>query len=51
MEDTELRKGLADGLGVRDWKRQMLCVELEAALYKAGFMKCWEVLHQEKPDR
>ena len=43
-EDTELRQGLVDGLGVRGWRRQMLCIELEAALYKAGFMKRWEVL-------
>ena len=43
-EDTELRQGLVDGLGVGGWRRQMLYVELEAALYKAGFMKHWEVL-------
>ena len=44
MEDTDLRQGLADRLGVRGQRRLMLCVELEAALYKAGFMKRWEVL-------
>ena len=43
-EDADVRQGLVDGLGVRGWRRQMLCIELEAALYKAGFMKRWEVL-------
>ena len=43
-EDAVVRQSLVDGLGVRGWRRQMLCIELEAALYKAGFMKRWEVL-------
>ena len=43
-EDTDSRQRLVDELGVRGWRRQMLCVELEAALYKAGLMKRWGVL-------
>ena len=43
-EDTDSRERLVDELGVRGWRRQMLCVELEAALYKASLMKRWEVL-------
>ena len=42
-EDTDSRQRLVDELGVRGWRRQMLCVELEAALYKAGLMKRWGV--------
>ena len=30
-------------LGVRGWRRQILCVELEAVLCKAGLVKRWEV--------
>ena len=42
--DADLRQRLVDELGVRGWRRAMFCVELEAALYKAGLMKHWEVL-------
>ena len=43
-DDTDLRQSLVDELGVRGWRRGMFCLELEAALYKAGLMKRWEVL-------
>jgi hypothetical protein len=39
--DADFRQMLVDEVGVRGW---MSCVELEAALYRAGSMKCWEVL-------
>jgi len=45
MEDNaDFRQRLVDELGVRAWRREMFCLELEAALYKAGLMKRWEVL-------
>jgi hypothetical protein len=42
--DADFRQKLVDELGVKGWRRGMFCVELEAALYKAGLMKRWEVL-------
>ena len=42
--DADFRQRLVDDVGVRGWRRGMFCVELEAALYKAGLMKRWEVL-------
>jgi len=42
--DADFRQRLVDEVGVRGWRRGMFCVELEAALYKAGLMKRWEVL-------
>jgi len=41
--DSDFRQKLVDELGVRGWKREMFCLELEAALYRAGLMKRWEV--------
>ena len=41
---ADFRQRLVDELGVRGWRRHMFCVELEAALYRAGLMKRWEVL-------
>ena len=43
-DDTDFRQRLVDELGVEGWRREMFCIELEAALYKAGLMKRWEVL-------
>ena len=42
--DADFRQRLVDDVGVRGWRRGMFCIELEAALYKAGLMKRWEVL-------
>ena len=42
--DADFRQRLVDEVGVRGWRREMFCVELEAALYRAGLMKRWEVL-------
>lgn len=42
--DADFRQRLVDESGVKGWRRGMFCVELEAALYKAGLMKRWEVL-------
>ena len=42
--DNDYRQKSVDELGVQGWKREMFCLELEAALYKAGLMKRWEVL-------
>ena len=42
--DSDYRQKLVDELGVRGWRREMFCLELEAALYRAGLMKRWEVL-------
>lgn len=42
--DADFRQRLVDELGVVGWRRRMFCTELEAALYKAGLMKRWEVL-------
>ena len=42
--DADFRQRLVDESGVRGWRRGMFCLELEAALYKAGLMKRWEVL-------
>jgi len=42
--DADFRQKLVDELGVKGWRRGMFCIELEAALYKAGLMKRWEVL-------
>ena len=41
--DSDYRQKLVDELGVRGWRREMFCLELEAALYRAGLMKRWEV--------
>jgi hypothetical protein len=41
--DSDYRQKLVDQLGVRGWRREMFCLELEAALYRAGLMKRWEV--------
>ena len=43
-DDADSRQRLVDELGVKEWRRQMFCNELEAALYRAGLMKRWEVL-------
>ena len=43
-DDADFRQRLVDELGVEGWRREMFCIELEAALYKAGLMKRWEVL-------
>jgi len=42
--DGDFRQRLVDKWGVKGWRGGMLCIELEAALYKAGLMKRWEVL-------
>ena len=42
--DYDYRQKLVDRLGVRGWRKEMFCLELEAALYRAGLMKRWEVL-------
>ena len=41
--DSGFRQKLVDELGVRGWRREMFCLELEAALYGARLMKRWEV--------
>jgi len=41
--DADFRQTLVDDLGVKGWRMGMFCIELEAALYKAGLMKRWEV--------
>ena len=41
--DSDYRQRLVDELGVRGWRREMFCLELETALYRAGLMKRWEV--------
>ena len=38
-DDTDPRQRLIDGLAVRGWRRQMLRIELEAVLCKAGSVK------------
>ena len=43
-DDTDPRRRLIYGLGVRGWRRQMPRVELEAMLCKTGLVKRWEVL-------
>ena len=42
-DDADFRQRSVDELGVKGWRRGMFCLELEAALYKAGLMKRWEV--------
>ena len=42
--DVVFRQRLVDELGVRGWRGGMFCLELEAALYKAGLVKHWEIL-------
>lgn len=42
--DSNYRQELVDRLGVKGWRREMFCLELEAALYRAGLMKRCEVL-------
>jgi hypothetical protein len=42
--DNDYRQKSVDELGVQGWRREMFCLELEAALYRAGLMKRWEVL-------
>ena len=42
--DVDFRQKLVDELGVKGWRSGMFCIELEAALYKAGLMKRWEIL-------
>ena len=42
--EMEFRQRLVDEMGVRGWRNGMFCLELKAALYKAGLMKHWEVL-------
>ena len=41
--DSDYRQKSVDKLGIRGWKREMFCLELEAALYTAGLLKRWEV--------
>ena len=41
--DGDYRQKLVDQLGVKGWRREMFCLELEAALYRAGLMKRWDV--------
>jgi hypothetical protein len=41
--DGDYRQRLVDQFGIRGWKRETFCLELEAALYRAGLMKRWEV--------
>lgn len=41
--DSDYRQKSVDRFGFRGWRREMLCLELEAALYRAGLMKRWEV--------
>ena len=43
-DDNDYRQKSVDELGVQGWRREMFCLELEAALYRAGLMKRWEVL-------
>ena len=42
--DADFIRKLVGELGVKGWRSGTFCVELEAALYKAGLMKRWEVL-------
>jgi len=42
--DADFRQRMVDELGIKGWRRGLFCIELEAALYKAGLMKRWEVL-------
>ncbi|KAF9789630.1 hypothetical protein BJ322DRAFT_548149 [Thelephora terrestris] len=42
--DNDYRQKSVDELGVRGWRKEMFCLEFEAALYRAGLMKYWEVL-------
>ena len=42
--DNDYRQKSTDELGVQGWRREMFCLELEAALYRGGLMKRWEVL-------
>jgi len=41
--DSDYRQKAVDRFGFRGWRREMLCLELEAALYRAGLMKRWEL--------
>lgn len=42
--DGEYRQKLVDKLGVKGWRGEMFRLELEAALYRAGLMKRWDVV-------